>query len=113
MIRCRLGLDVTLEYISCAHRLKSKRGSTNLPIIVQFNRRSVRDDIYYSRFKLNTFNQAANAALGIYINEDLFDQNRKLFADARSKVRTYEIQSVNWLPHPSGGQQWGDDHASL
>jgi len=90
----KLGLHVSNDEISSAHRLKPKRGSTAAPIIVRFSRSSSRDTVFHARFQLKDFNHSSGAASRIYINEDLTDHNRKLFAQARTMMKNKQLQSV-------------------
>ncbi len=50
--------------------------------------------MFRARFQLKDFNHSSGAASRIYINEDLTDLNRKLFAQARTMVKNNQLQSV-------------------
>ena len=78
-----LGLQLSADDISSAHRLKSSRNhGVRLLVLVRFTRRSTRDDVFRSRFKLKDENSGKHPCDRIYINEDLIDFNRRLLGAA-------------------------------
>jgi hypothetical protein len=87
-LRC----DVKIEDISVAHALKVHGGHGQQPVIVRFSRRSIRDDVYYSRMKLKSYKTPAGNK--VYINEDLTTPNRKILGVARNKLRDKHIAGV-------------------
>jgi hypothetical protein len=91
----KLHCDVQPTDISSVHTIPVKRqgglgsqaaspGSGQRLVVVRFTRRDVRDSVYFSRMKLKDHN--LGAARKVFINEDLSNDARKLFAELRKRV---------------------------
>ncbi len=98
---CQNGLDceVTRNDISCVTVLprrdkNAKYGS----VIVRFTRRDTRDDVFFAKKKLADGNKDKPKESRIFINEDLTNQQRKLFASLRQKKKDSAIEGV-WTKH--------------
>lgn len=95
-----MGLDITTDDISVAHRLPTKSASrTSLgassnsprspaPIIVKFVKRRTRDMMYGARKQLKTVSP------GVYINEHLTAENASLHKTARALCKQKKIFST-------------------
>ena len=90
-----LGLQLSPDDISSAHRLKSSRNhEASLLVLVRFTRRSTPDDVFRSRFKLKDENSGKRPCDRIYINENLIDFNYRLLGAAKQHVKYKSIESV-------------------
>ena len=83
-----LKIDPPLEehHINVSHRLpKPHNAPATLPhpIIIRFNRKTDRDRVIKERKELKEYNE--NAAVKIYINEDLTSTRARLFSIVRSQ----------------------------
>ena len=87
-------LALVHEDISVAHFIKSKRAGGPNQAVVRFTRRSIREAVYRARFKLKDLNPQRPDDKRFYINEDLSDNNRKLFGASRSKVKNDQLTSA-------------------
>ncbi len=78
----KLGLDLYLDDVEITHRTSSK---PTAPIIVKFNSRRIRDEVWNSRYKLKHVKASDlgfNSNNPIYFNESLTERNRIIFKSA-------------------------------
>jgi len=88
----QLGVKITPNDISIAHRIPTKRSGniTGPPMtIVKFSNRKAREAVYAARRKLRDA-----STRGIFINEDLNKATADLFRQARQLVRDHSIHST-------------------
>jgi cell division protein FtsB len=96
---CRdsLGVHVTNEDISVAHRLPTKTNRSTsgsqgplmpAPIIVRFTRRRIRDAVFGAKKQLK------NTRPGVFINEHLTPRNAELYRQARLLVKQKKLVSA-------------------
>ncbi|XP_066913836.1 putative leucine-rich repeat-containing protein DDB_G0290503 [Clytia hemisphaerica] len=83
----RLDMELYLEDIEISHRTSTKEKA---PIIVKFNSRRMRNEMWDARWDLKHFTtkdigfQEENS---IFINESLTEHNREIFKDAWNKLK--------------------------
>lgn len=96
MFNDKLGLTITQNDISIAHRLKKNPSDTRPPsIIVKFTNRKAREAVYAARRKLKPPSGADPAHYPrIYINEDLTKHVGTIFQRARQIAKAKLIHST-------------------
>ncbi|XP_066920569.1 uncharacterized protein [Clytia hemisphaerica] len=75
----KLGIDLYLDDIEVTHRTSPK---INAPIIVKFNSRRTRDEVWNLRYKLKNLKASDfgfDSNNSIYFNESLTEHNRSIF----------------------------------
>ena len=88
-----LQVPISPADISVAHSLRQQNSSSGpLPLLVRFTRRSIRDKAYRARFSLKNHNQGKPNSDRIYVNEDLIDANRRLFAYAKTLTKDLKFK---------------------
>ena len=84
----QLGLDLYLDDIEVSHRTSSK---DNAPIIVKFNSRRTRDEVWNLRYKLKNIKASDigfDSNNSIYFNESLTEHNRSIFKTAWDNLKS-------------------------
>lgn len=92
-----LDLNISVNDISAAHRLRSGRSANQGAkplVLVRFARRAVRDEVFYARSKLKSFNTNKDMADRIYVNEDLTTHNRLLLGAAKRELKSKSIRGA-------------------
>ena len=88
--------DINEDDISSAYFLPPKksenRNASPRFLVVRFQRRSVRAKVFYSRRQLKDYNHDNNTHF--YINEDLMNFRRKLFAETSQAAKDGKIDSA-------------------
>ena len=87
-----LGVSISAEDLSVAHRLKSRHSPSKPPIFVRFLRRTIRDEVYGARLKLKESNASKVVADRVYINEDLVGCYQKLLKKAKEHYKSKLIK---------------------
>lgn len=80
-IKQNLSINITAQDIVSAHRVGRKYGEKPRTVFTRFNSVWKKDEVYDSRFSLQNLEEK------VFINEDLTEENMKLFFEARKLVR--------------------------
>lgn len=84
-IKDSLGLEVSPQDISIAHRIKAGPKDSTRPVIVRFTTRKIRNSVYRAKSQLK------NSTTRIYISEHLTKGTSDLFFEARKLVREKKL----------------------
>lgn len=91
----KLGIAVTINDISAAHRLQRGKAESSRPIIVRFTSRRIRDEVFNARRLLRPPKGSAESIdqtkTSIYINEHLSKASAEIFFRTRQLLRQKEI----------------------
>ena len=83
----KIGVDLKIEDVEVSHRTSEKETA---PIIVKFNSRRKRDEMWNARWELknvNTSNIGFRTKNFIYFNESLTEYNRSIFKNAWDRLK--------------------------
>ena len=86
----QLDFPVTLNHISTAHPLKTKRKNSNV-IIVRFSNRNMRDEIFSKKHFISK--------RGCAITEHLTEENLNIFKKAKSVFGYKNVSTINCYVH--------------
>lgn len=90
-IASKVGVDLKLEHIGASHRTSQ---NPTAPIIVKFNCRRKRDEMWGARFNLknvNTSHIGFQDNSSIYFNESLTEYNRSIFKKAWDRLKRSKL----------------------
>lgn len=100
--RNRLGIELSRQDISTAHRIRGKKDKIR-PIIIRFASRRAKDQVYRAKKVLksstsvsatastNMLSAAASSGPIVFINEHLTKKNSELLFEARQRLKKKEI----------------------
>ena len=89
-----LNLDLDQTDISTTHFIKSKNAASSKQVLVRFTNHTARDQVFYSKGKLRDIHDGKSTQEKYFINEDLTENNRKLFGAAQDKFKRKLVLSA-------------------